>query len=173
MPLFSSVALLFHSLFVEAAVVAEDWHWLKTSGQGGASWSRPCSASLALSRNRKFNIEDQITVCHENFADCRPSTKKLLTERKYCKNNVVTFSRNETFCMRFHCQFVLEQAPQTNNDSANQKTFWATNFFFPTINSSNVSVPKNNFSLRRKEFFSHLKFRSYAYHLNRHEVQFS
>ena len=79
--------------------------------------------------------------------------KKLLAERKYCKKKVVTFSRNETFCMRFHCQFVLEQAPQTNNDSANQKTFWATNLFFPTINSSNISVPKNDFSLRRKEFF--------------------
>lgn len=133
----------------------------------------PVQHVLLFREIEKFNVEDQITVCHGNFADCRPSTKKLLAERKYCKKKVVTFSRNETFCMRFHCQFVLEQAPQTNNDSANQKTFWATNLFFPTINSSNIRVPKNDFSLRRKEFSSHLKFRSYTYHLNRHEVQFS
>ena len=173
MPLFSSVALLFHSLFVEAAVVAEDWHWLKTSGQGGASWSRPCSASLALSRNRKFNIEDQITYTMEILRIVVHPQKNFSQKENTVKKKVVTFSRNETFCMRFHCQFVLEQAPQTKNDSANQKTFWATHLFFPTINSSNISVPKNDFSLRRKEFFSHLKFRSYAYHLNRHDVQFS
>lgn len=49
--------------------------------------------------------------------------KNFSQKENTVKKKVVTFSRNETFCMRFHCQFVLEQAPQTKNDSANQKTF--------------------------------------------------
>ena len=56
--------------------------------------------------------------------------KNFSQKENTVKKKVVTFSRNETFCMRFHCQFVLEQAPQTINNSANQKTFWATNLFF-------------------------------------------
>lgn len=49
--------------------------------------------------------------------------KNFSQKENTVKKKVVTFSRNDKFCMRFYCQFVLEQAPQTNNDSANQKTF--------------------------------------------------
>ena len=38
--------------------------------------------------------------------------KNFSQKENTVKKKVVTFSRNETFCMRFHCQFVLEQAPQ-------------------------------------------------------------